>query len=251
MWHVPCAPNVRTPLEEEEVTFLEKAGVQESTAVQSEVSGQTRKDLPEESERVEQLVAASKSGDVEAFGLLVEQYQNRVFRVAYSITQNLQDAEDAVQTTFLKALSHLSEFRGSARFSTWLTKIAVNESLMQLRHRRVRGFTTSIEDPDREAPAFQLRDEAPGPEELCGGSEVRKLVLKALQTLRPALRIVFVLRDLEEFTNGEVAQALGLTEACVKTRIMRARQALRKLLEPLISVSQTHSLLSNRRSEVI
>src|SRR5579864_7614651 len=124
--------------------------------------------FPDPADPVDRLVVDAKSGDMEAFGALVLKYQRRVFRVAYSITQSREDAEDVTQAVFLKALVYLKNFRGSAKFSTWLTRIAVNESLMELRRRRTRVQAISMDSVEEsiETPAaFEVPDPRLTPEE--------------------------------------------------------------------------------------
>jgi RNA polymerase sigma-70 factor, ECF subfamily len=206
--------------------------------------------FPDSGDPVDRLVAEAKSGDMEAFGALVLKYQRRVFRVAYSITQNREDAEDVTQAVFLKVLVYLKNFRGSAKFSTWLTRIAVNESLLELRRRRTHVQATSIDSLDEslETPAaFEIPDPRLNPEERCRQSQASDYLSAALEELRPALRIVFVLRDMEGLSCEETASALGLTAQAVKTRLMRARLALRELLQKHVSMP---TLMVSKLSEL-
>ena len=177
----------------------------------------------------QELVESVKSGHTEAFGALVEKYQDRIFRVAHSLTRNREDAEDVSQNVFFKAFRALPNFEGRSSFSTWLTRIAVNESLMQIR--RQRAVMVSLDQPARadEVP-IQLRDPNPSPEQLCDQGELREFLALALGRLRPALRIVFVLRDIEGLSVEETAKVLSLTVLTIKTRLYRARRALRILL---------------------
>jgi RNA polymerase sigma-70 factor, ECF subfamily len=174
----------------------------------------------------DELVRLAQSGDTKAFSVLVERYEKRIFRVAQSIAHNREDAEDVSQNVFFKAFEALPSFEGRARFSTWLTRIAVNESLMQLRRRR--AVMVSLDHPASDEPAaIQLRDPKPSPEQLCSQGELRQFLTAALDQLRPAMRIVFVLRDMEGLTCEETAEVLGLTVSAVKTRLSRARSVLR------------------------
>ncbi len=178
------------------------------------------------------LVQAAKDGDVAAFEKLVRRYNRKVFRVARYITQNQQDAEDAVQDAFLKALRGLGQFQGKSRFSTWLFRITVNESLMKLRQRR--GIqAVSVDQDDRRDPAaipLEIVDWRPNPEQLYSQSELKEILAKALQGLSPKCRTVFLLRDVEGFSTDETAEVLNLNVPTIKTRLLRARLKLRDRL---------------------
>ena len=176
------------------------------------------------------VVNACKSGDVAAFEELVKRYDFKLLRIACHITQNREDAEEAVQDAFLKAYMNLDQFEGKASFSTWLTRIAVNESLMRLRKRNARKeHSTSPTHPDENIP-FDVADWAPNPEQLYSASELRVALIKSLEALSPALRVVFVLRDMAEFSGEETAEVLGLGLSAVKARLFRARLQLRETL---------------------
>ena len=179
------------------------------------------------------LVLASKAGDIAAFDQLVTRYNRKLLRIAQHITHNFDDAQDAVQETFLKAFQKLGEFRGDAKFSTWLFRIAVNQSLMGLRKQRTKhraGAELPINADEEGRLPIDFSDWRPNPEEMYKTSELRGLLTAALQELRPALRVVFVLHDVEGHTLRETAEALDLTLAAVKTRSLRARLILRERL---------------------
>jgi len=189
------------------------------------------------SDEAAELVHAAQAGDAQAFAGLVSQYQKRVFRVAYSILQSWEDAEDVVQNIFVKAFQNLRGFQGKSSFATWLTRIAVNESLMLLRQRRAK--LVSLDEPvlnrEGEGVALDVRDLRLNPEQARNQSELREILAKALDELRPALRIVFVLRDLEGLSTEETAEAVGINVPAVKTRLLRARLALRQKLQRRLS----------------
>src|SRR6266576_4596570 len=143
------------------------------------------------------LVQACNSGDAAAFEELVKRYDSKLFRIAQHITHNREDAQDAVQDAFLKVFRKLSQFRANSQFSTWLIRIAVNESLMKLRKQRS-GREVSIDDnfqSEGDIAPYALADWAPNPEELYRGSELRSILRSELQELARSLRVVFVLRD--------------------------------------------------------
>ncbi len=177
------------------------------------------------------LVQAAKDGDIAAFEELVRRYDRKTFRVALQMTQNHEDAEDVVQECFLKAFRGLAQFQAKSRFSTWLFRIAVNESLMKLRKRR--GFQVSLDGDDGSDTSTTVReivDWGPNPEQLYRQSELREILRQALDELTPAYRTVFLLRDVEGFSIDETAEMLGLTVSAVKARLLRARLKLRERL---------------------
>jgi RNA polymerase sigma-70 factor, ECF subfamily len=180
------------------------------------------------------LVEASKRGDTCAFEELVKRYDRRLLRIALNVTHNRDDAEDAVQDAFLKAYRNLDKFRAGAKFSTWLFRIAVNESLMKLRKQRgAQEHTVNIEsesDHDLRPAESNLADWSPDPEALYGASEFRQILTLSLQKLSPALRVVFVLRDIEEHSILETSDFLNISENAVKSRLSRARRELREEL---------------------
>jgi RNA polymerase sigma-70 factor (ECF subfamily) len=177
------------------------------------------------------LVHASKNGDVAAFEQLVKRYDRKLFRIAQHVTHNREDSEDAVQEAFLKAFQHLGEFREDSKFSTWLIRITLNQSLMKLRaQRRIKQVRLDDFQPDSEILPMEVADWAPNPEQRYGASELGEILIKALTELRPALRAVFVLRDIENLPTAQTAEVLSLSQAAVKARLWRARLQLRELL---------------------
>jgi RNA polymerase sigma-70 factor, ECF subfamily len=189
------------------------------------------------------LVNACKSGDVGAFEELVKRYDTKLFRIAQHITHNREDAQDAVQEAFIKVFRKLTQFQENSQFSTWLTRITVNESLMKLRKQRS-GTEVSIDDDfqsEDHSAAFEVADWAPNPEELYRGFELRNILRSELQELRPSLRVVFVLRDIEGLSTEQTADVLELTEVAVKTRLSRARLKLRERLSRYFGVGVTHN----------
>lgn len=178
------------------------------------------------------VVAAAKRGDAQAFEKLVERYEGRIFRLAQNIMQNREDAEDVSQEAFVQAFQHLDKFQGDSRFSTWLTRIAINQALMKLRKkRRVKEF--SLDEPvEEDLPVpVQLVDWGPTPEQRYSQREMQRILSEAIAGLRPMFRAVFQLRDIEEFSTEETAQALGLSIPAVKARAVRARLQLREALD--------------------
>lgn len=177
------------------------------------------------------LVAAAKAGDVSAFETLVGRYERKIFRLTQNITQNREDAEDAMQEAFLKAYEHLEEFQGNSRFYTWLVRIAVNQALMKLRRRRPNQVSLDEEiDTGEEMMPREVEDWGPSPEERYGQTELSGILSGVIAELEPPFRIVFQLRDIEELSTEETAEALGLSIPAVKSRLLRARLKLRQKL---------------------
>jgi RNA polymerase sigma-70 factor (ECF subfamily) len=177
------------------------------------------------------LVAAAKAGDISAFETLVGRYERKIFRLAQNITQNKEDAEDVMQEAFLKAYEHLGEFQGNSRFYTWLVRIAVNQALMKLRKRRPNQVSLDEEvDTGEELMPREVEDWGPSPEERYKQSELGGILSSTITELDPSFRIVFQLRDIEEMSTEETAEALGLSIPAVKSRLLRARLKLRQKL---------------------
>ncbi|HEX4003963.1 MAG TPA: sigma-70 family RNA polymerase sigma factor [Candidatus Acidoferrales bacterium] len=177
------------------------------------------------------LVASAKAGDISAFETLVGRYERKIFRLAQNITQNREDAEDAMQESFLKAYEHLAEFQGNSRFYTWLVRIAVNQALMKLRRRRPNVVSLDQEiDTGEDMMPREVEDWGPSPEERYGQTELSGILGKVIGELDPPFRIVFQLRDIEELSTEETAEALGLSVPAVKSRLLRARLKLREKL---------------------
>jgi len=177
------------------------------------------------------LVASARAGDATAFEELVTRYEDKIFRLTSNITGNREDAEDAMQDAFLKAYAHLNEFHGDSRFYTWLVRIATNEALMRLRKRRPNHF--SIDQPiegDSELMPRELEEWSPNPEQLYAKSELDHVVSEFVEQLEDEYRIVLVLRDVEEMSTQETADALGISIPAVKSRLLRARLKLREKL---------------------
>jgi len=177
------------------------------------------------------LVAAAKSGNIEAFEELVSRYESKIFRLAMNITRNREDAEDAMQDAFLKSYSHLKNFQGDSRFYTWLVRITVNEALMRLRKRRPNQVSLDepVETGDDLMPR-EIEDWGPSPEQRYAQRELGTILSEVIEGLEPDYRTVFVLRDIEELSTEETANLLGISVPAVKSRLLRARLKLRDRL---------------------
>jgi RNA polymerase sigma-70 factor (ECF subfamily) len=179
-----------------------------------------------------ELVHACKKGDAAAFEQLVKRYHRRLIGISQTVTRNREDSEDAVQEALLKAFQNLVEFREDSKFSTWLIRITVNQSLMKLRKQRTSKEVSLNEDfqMDGELLPLDVPDRAPNPEQLCWASELRDILVSTVEELRPILRTVFVLRDVEGLSIEQTAQVLDLSQAAVKARLWRVRLHLRERL---------------------
>src|SRR5690242_212967 len=178
------------------------------------------------------LVTQARDGDTQAFGELVRRYEGKIFRLAQHITQNREDAEDVLQETFLKAYEHLDQFKGDSKFYTWVVRIAVNQALMKLRRRKTDKSVSLDEQIDTGEDTLVREIAAWGedPEQQFSREELGEILDKAIQSLEPPYRSVFVLRDIEDLSTEETADALGLSIPAVKSRLLRARLQLREKL---------------------
>ena len=175
-----------------------------------------------------ELVTRSQADDERAFGELVTRYESKVYSLAMKMLRNPEDAEDVLQETFLRAYRGIKSFQGNSTFSTWIYRITANSALMRLRKKQLP--MVSIEDSeDREAP-ISIADWAPGPVEQLLNKETQKVMEEAIEALPAEFRQVFILRDVEEMSNSEVAEVLDLSVAAVKSRLHRARLKVRNRL---------------------
>ena len=183
-----------------------------------------------------ELIRRILSGDRSLFYELIQPYERVVFLAANSILQNDADAEEVAQESFLRALEKLATFRGEARFSTWLVQIAINDARMRLR-RSKRYQVQSADEPvstgdDEEYFPRDLADWREIPSEALERKELREALKRAVASLKPHYRDVFLLRDVQHLSIAETARALGLKEATVKIRLLRARLMMRDALAP-------------------
>lgn len=188
------------------------------------------------------LVVAAKSGDRQAFEVLVRRHQRRILTVAFRITRVREDAEDIVQQSFQKAFVHLQQFEGNSSFSTWLTRIAINEALMLRRNGR-RWREVSIDDSsatDATALVLEIDDSSSNPELGYFQQERRRILFSAINELRPRIRIALQACDLSERSVRETARILGVSATAVKSRVNRGRKILGKELKRYVDITQTN-----------
>lgn len=175
----------------------------------------------------EQVVAQVVNGQTALFEVLMRRYNERVYRVARAIVRDEQEAEDVMQQAYLNAYAHLRQFTGKARFSTWLTKIAIHESLARVRRQ---GRYEQFDDDVSNVESVMMQTPPRDPERQAFTGELRALLEWAIDQLPDGAREVFVLREVEGASTAEVAESLSVSEDVVKTRLSRARAALRRVL---------------------
>lgn len=185
------------------------------------------------SERIpdEMLVKMAQAGDNAAFAELVVRHQNNCSKLAFSILRDKSDAEDEVQNACWKAYEHIGQFQQDSKFSTWLTRIVVNQCLMRLRQtRRARFFYMDDVPVGDQHATVELPDTTMSPEAELGQREVASMLKYEISRIPPLLRNVFVLRDVQELPMQDVAERLGISVAAAKSRLLRARLELRQRL---------------------
>lgn len=181
----------------------------------------------------EVLVAAAKSGNHPAFGELWTRHSNTVFKTVYRVTGSRHDAEDATQDAWMKAYLHLNTFDGRAKFSTWLTRIAINSALMILRKKRSHPETSMDWSVDGETwQQWEVGDKRANIEEHYSRKEAEKDLRRAIHRLRPALRTVIEIQQSHDGSVREIADVAGISVAAAKSRLLRAKTALRRSLRP-------------------
>jgi RNA polymerase sigma-70 factor, ECF subfamily len=188
------------------------------------------------------LVAAAKTGDGRAFELLVQRHEGKIFSLAQRMTRNREDAEDVVQQSFQKAFVHLKKFEGDSLFSTWLTRIAINEALMLLRRKRGSREVPIAESSTEDGAALPLdfREAGPNPEDRCLQREQERILSAAVSDLRPGIRKAIELREFGELSTGETAQVMGLSVAAVKARLFHGRRELRQTLKRYVESTRKY-----------
>ena len=177
----------------------------------------------------EEVVARVLAGETAMFEIIMRRHNQRLYRVARAILRNDTEAEDVMQDAYVRAYEHLDQFAGRAKFSTWLTRIAVHEALA--RQHRANRYQELEPMSEREGdPMDRLASLAPDPEQQAAGSEIRRLLEEEVEKLPDTYRAIFMLRDIEELDTSEAAEILEITEENVKVRLHRARAMLRKSL---------------------
>ena len=179
----------------------------------------------------EALVTLAQRGDNQAFATLIERHLTSIGKLAYSILRDKQSAEDEVQNACWKAFEHIGQFQRDAKFSTWLTRIVVNQCLMRLRKVRRSRLTYLEETAGEDGRVLELASGSESPEATVAGKQLAEVLEQEIRRIPPLLRNVFILREVQELPMPQVASRLGISVAAAKSRLLRARQELRARLE--------------------
>src|ERR1700692_265996 len=196
------------------------------------------------------LLLAAKTGDLVAFEMLCKQSANTVFHLARRILRNNEDAEDVVQESFQQAFVHLNRVNGDSRFSTWLSRIAINAALMKLRKKH-HQWDVSLDEPAETAglsSRIDIEDQGPNPEQLYGQMERRRILSEAINELTPGTRKANELRELGERSTEETAQIMGISVTAVKARVFHGRRRLRERLNRFVGPAWTAGRNTSRLS---
>lgn len=180
------------------------------------------------------LVVAAKNGDGQAFDILVRRYRSKMLRIAQRFTRNEADAEDIVQQSFQKAFVHLQQFEGHSTFSTWLTRIAINQALMLLRKKVSTAEVPLVEQSNVENGATlsqDFPDSRVNPEDCCARQEQKEILSAALNKLSPGMREAIRLREIEELSTKEAARVMGISTLAVKARVFHGRKKIAKSIQ--------------------
>jgi RNA polymerase sigma-70 factor (ECF subfamily) len=186
------------------------------------------------------LIARTLGGDGGAFGLLVERFQRKIYRVAFAIVRDDVEADTVTQDTFIQAYTHLGKFEGRSEFETWLTRIAINRSRDSLRRRRFVSFFSSDEEDSTE-PSIEPVDDRPGPEREVMARELHVAIEKAERQLSAQQQVIFRLRHYEDHSLQEIAELLGLRAGTVRAHLFRAVHKIRKELVDWVTTRQGNS----------
>ncbi len=176
----------------------------------------------------EEIVFRILAGEIDLFASIMRRYNTRLYRVALSILRDPGEAEDVMEDAYVRAYQHLNQFAGRAKFSTWLTRIAVNEALMR---RRRRAQFQSLDNDSEISSGNEPVSAAPNPEQMLFQKELARSLENVILSLPENYRLVLVLRELQELSVAETAECLGISEENVKIRLYRARAALRRELD--------------------
>jgi RNA polymerase sigma-70 factor (ECF subfamily) len=188
------------------------------------------------------LVAAAKKGNRQAFEALVERHEQRIFFVARRMTRTREDAEDVAQRTFQKAFTHLRKFEERSSFSTWLTRVAINEALMLLRKRRgLREMLSHDLSRNEKTPTeLEVPDSSPDPEASYSQRERQRILTAALNELPHGTRRAIQLRELDERSTEETARIMGISAGAVKGRVFHGRRKLRQISKHYVGCDPFH-----------
>jgi RNA polymerase sigma-70 factor (ECF subfamily) len=187
------------------------------------------------------LIARTLGGDGGAFGLLVDRFQRKIYRVAYAIVRNEVEADTITQDTFIQAYTHLAKFQGRSEFETWLTRIAINRSRDSLRRRRFVSLFTGGDDERPPEGWIEPVDDRPDPEREIMAHQIRAAIEKAERTLSTQQKVIFRLRHYEDRSLEEIAGLLGLRSGTVRAHLFRAIHKIRKELAEWVTAREDSS----------
>ncbi len=232
-----------------QLALIQELDIEKRSCASRQFANAQRQNIVGQSEDAA-LVLAAKSGDGRAFEILIERYQRRILAVARRFSRVREDAEDIVQQSFQKAFVHLHRFEEKSSFSTWLTRIAINEALMLLR--RGRGLReVSIDDlsgDEKTTLRLEMRDSRAGPESVFLQAERSRILCAAMDKLTPRTRTAIELRELRELSTEEAARVMRLSVGGVKSRVFHGRRRLRRLLKrESTRMSEKPSLRASRK----
>jgi RNA polymerase sigma-70 factor (ECF subfamily) len=184
-------------------------------------------------ENEKKLVEKAKSGDIKAFEKLIEDHQKKVFNIALRMIGDYDEASELAQEAFLKAYKSIKSFKGDSLFSTWIYKITTNVCLDEIRRKKKKKLISLDEDIEHDGSEFkrQIKDHSPGPESLAENNELKRMVKESINLLPEDYKIVIVLRDIQGFSYEEISRIIKCPIGTVKSRINRARRALKKILQ--------------------
>jgi RNA polymerase sigma-70 factor (ECF subfamily) len=215
------------------LAFIQRLDTEKGSPASRQFPDAHRQDIVGQDIEEAAVILAAKRGDGHAFEILIERHRGRVLSIARRFTRNREDAEDIAQQSFQKAFIHLHKFEGKSCFSTWLTRIAINEALMLLR--RGRGLReVSINDLSRNEETtvgLEMPDSRAGPESAFLQNERNRILSAAMDELTPGIRAAIELRELRELSTKEAARVMGLSVSAVKTRVFRGRRKLHHVLK--------------------
>jgi RNA polymerase sigma-70 factor (ECF subfamily) len=196
------------------------------------------------------LVASAKGGDGHAFEALVERHQSRIRAVASGFALVTEDTEDIAQQTFQKAFLHLKQFEGKSSFSTWLTRIAINESLIWIRKRRASREVAIEESSAANEASLPLDppDPGPSPEDRYSQREWKQVLVLAINELSPSIRTAIELRDLGELSTEETARIMRVSVGAVKARLFHGRKKLRVKLKRYLESGSSPNTKQRQRA---
>ena len=175
-----------------------------------------------------ELVERIRTGETALYDTLMRRHHQRLYRIARVMLRNPEEAEDVVQEAYVRAYTHLDQFAGAAKFSTWLTEIAVHEALARLRKRSRIAGADPVKGAEKASGMENLESPIPNPEVQAFERQTLEMLEAAIEAMPDNLRSVFVMREMEEMSTAETAECLGLSEAAVKIRLHRARKLLRR-----------------------